>query len=70
MEFDRSIQENIVEKLVFTREGTLIKPFEGSNHTLGCLILQFDSAAEMLEKMESMDERVRVHTAKRSSANL
>lgn len=67
VEFDQSIQENIVEKLIFVKEGTLVKPFEGSNHALGCLILQFGSPAEMLEKMESMNEKVRVQTAKRAS---
>lgn len=60
IEFDVSIQANIMEAFVFVKAGDAVQAFTGSNHTLGCLILKFDSAAEMLEKMVSMCERVRI----------
>lgn len=64
IEFDPSIRTNIIEKILFVKKGTFVQSFESANHALGCLILKFDSPEEMLEKMESMTERVRVKVTK------
>jgi biotin carboxylase len=60
VELDASLQDNLVEKNVFVKKGTPVQPFKNSSGSLGCLILKFDTPAEMLEKMDSMNERVQV----------
>ncbi|MCH9853539.1 MAG: ATP-grasp domain-containing protein [Alphaproteobacteria bacterium] len=47
-------QNNILEKNLFVEIDAHIDVFNGSNGTLGTLILKFDSQAEMLEKMDNM----------------
>ena len=60
VEIDDSLRENVVEQKVFIHKGTPVQKYSNSSGTLGCLILKFGSADEMLSKMESMHERVRV----------
>jgi biotin carboxylase len=60
VELDSSIRSNIIEKQIFIKEGALIQPFESANYALGCLILKYSSPEEMLEKMETMDQRVKI----------
>ncbi len=57
---DPSVRPNIVEQLFFVKEGMPVESFKNASCAIGCVILTFSTAAEMLEKMESMDERIQV----------
>ncbi|WP_456322770.1 ATP-grasp domain-containing protein, partial [Hydrogenimonas sp.] len=57
---DTEIENNIVEKHIYVPKGEKIGKFNGSNATLGILILKFDSKKEMLEKMDNMDKHLKV----------
>jgi len=57
---DETIEKNIIEKFVFVEEGTPVSSFKNSNGILGCLILKFESPDEMLQKMESINEMIKV----------
>ena len=51
---DSNFQNNILEKNLFVEIGENIDAFNGSNGTLGTLILKFESEEEMLERMDNM----------------
>lgn len=54
------IEKQIVEKTIFIKIGDEVKKFDGSNHTLGTMIIRFDTQEEMLQKMDNMEEHIRV----------
>ena len=58
--YSNSIQKNILEKNIFVNQGDQVHKFNGSHHTLGTLILQFESQNEMLEKMDNMENYLKV----------
>jgi biotin carboxylase len=60
IEFSPTIEKNIIGQVVFVKKGDFVQRFDGSNHTLGYLILKFLSAEEMHTKMETMNERVKL----------
>lgn len=55
-------RKNLVEFQMQAKPGDEIQAFTGSNQTLGTMILTFDSEEEMLEKMDHMENWVRVIT--------
>ena len=55
-------KKNLVEFQMQAKPGDEIQAFTGSNQTLGTMILTFDSEEEMLEKMDHMENWVRVIT--------
>lgn len=55
-------QNNIVEFEMTAQVGEEIEAFTGSNGTLGTMILKFESMEEMLEKMDHMENWVKVIT--------
>jgi len=56
------IKTNIVESNIFVKPGDVVKRFDGSNHTLGTMILQYSTEQEMLSKMNNMEEYIRIIT--------
>lgn len=52
----------IVFKDIWTRPGDKVKRFDGSNQTLGSMILKFESKDQMLDYMENMNQHVVVCT--------
>lgn len=54
------IEKNILERNIFIKKGDEVKKFDGSNHTLGTFIMKFDSEEEMLDKMDNMENYIRV----------
>lgn len=54
------IENNLVEYHPLVKDGDSISAFTGGNAALGILILRFSSMNEMLEKMENMDNWVKV----------
>lgn len=55
-----SVMDKIIQSQVYARVGDEVSSFEGSNHTLGAMILKYDSEAEMLHMMDNMEEFIRV----------
>ena len=53
-------QNNIVEFEMLYKKGDKVDSFNGSNGTLGTMILKFSSLDEMLNKMDNMDNYVKV----------
>jgi biotin carboxylase len=53
-------KNNIVEQSIPIKPGDKVQSFQGSNGTLGTMILKYSSMDEMLEKMDNMDKYVRV----------
>lgn len=60
LHIDASVSGNVIQKSVFIKEGTPVHAYAHSGHALGCLIFRFDSAEEMLTKMETMHDYVQV----------
>lgn len=57
---DSFVENNIVEQNIPIQSGDKVSSFQGSNGTLGTLILKFSNMDEMLEKMDYMDRWCRV----------
>lgn len=58
------IVENIVEKNIWKNPGDRVKKFNGSNDTVGTMILKFKSEDEMLCKMDNMNDFINVNVLK------
>ena len=58
--YSEAIKEKIVEESIDIKIGEKVNKFDGSNHTLGTMILKFDSREEMLHIMDHMEEYFRV----------
>jgi biotin carboxylase len=58
--YSDEIKANIVEESIFIQSGDEVKKFDGSNHTLGTMIMKFESEEEMLEKMDNMEKYLKV----------
>lgn len=58
--YSDEIKENIIEETIFIEPGEKVKKFDGSNHTLGTMIMKFASKEEMLEKMDNMEKYLQV----------
>lgn len=54
------VKSKIVEQDIWAKPGDEVKKYHGSNHTLGTMILQFESMAEMLEMIDNMEHDIRV----------
>lgn len=59
VEIDPSLTPNIVEQTFFKQNGELVEPYNGSNCTIGILLLTFDSQAEMERKMAAIQDLAR-----------
>jgi biotin carboxylase len=60
IEFSKAIERAVLERELWFDPGATVKKFDGSNCTLGTMILKFDNQAEMLKSMNEMDQHVRV----------
>ncbi|WP_372644072.1 ATP-grasp domain-containing protein, partial [Ancylomarina sp.] len=60
IEISISLSENILEKHVFKAVGDEVNVFNGSNATLGIILLRFSSAEEMKDKISNMSKYVKV----------
>ena len=60
--YSDEIKKNIIEENIFIKPGDEVKKFDGSNHTLGTMIMKFNSQEEMLEKMDNMEKYLKVIT--------
>lgn len=58
--YSDKIKRNIIEENIFIEIGEKVKKFDGSNHTLGTIIMKFDTNEEMLYKMDNMEEFLKV----------
>jgi len=58
--YSDEIKKNIIEENIFITEGEEVHPFSGSHNTLGTMIMKFDTADEMLEKMDNMNKYLKV----------
>lgn len=58
--YSDEIKNNILEENIFVKQGDKVNKFDGSNHTLGTMIMKFESQDEMLEKMDNMEKYFRV----------
>ena len=58
--YSDEIRNNILEETIFIQPGDEVKKFDGSNHTLGTMIMKFNSQEEMLEKMDNMEKYLKV----------
>lgn len=58
--YDDEIKNNILEQNIFIKNGDIVNKFDGSNHTLGTMIMKFKSKEEMLKKMDNMEKYLKV----------
>lgn len=54
------IKSKIIEQDIWVKPGDNVKKYLGSNHTLGTMILKFESMDEMLEMVDNMEKYIRV----------
>lgn len=60
IKFANEIQSNIVYYQGFVLPGAHIERFDGSDRTLGAMILKFSSVDEMLEKIDNMNSYIHI----------
>lgn len=60
--YSEKMKSCIVEEDIFVNIGDKVEMFSGSNHTLGTMILKYDSLEEMLQMMDNMEEHFKVIT--------
>ena len=53
------VKPKILEQSIQVKPGDKVEKYLGSNHTLGTMILKFDSMAEMLEMVDNMEHDIR-----------
>lgn len=58
----KPLKQNFVEYQTDYKPGDKVYAFENSGHALGTMVFRFDSREEMFEKIEHMQNRVRVIT--------
>ncbi len=58
--YSKEIRNNILEESIFIKKGDKVSKFNGSNHTLGTMIMKFESRNEMIEKMDNMEKYLKV----------
>jgi len=58
--YSDEIRKNIIQGTIYTRPGDKVNKFNGSNHTLGTMIMKFETLDEMLYKMDNMERFIRV----------
>lgn len=58
--YSDEIRKNIIEETILIKVGDEVSKFTGSNHTLGTMIMHFDSNEEMLDKMNNMENFLKV----------
>lgn len=51
-----SMKDKILEESLYVNVGDSVNKFDGSNHTLGTMILKFDTKEEMLQMMDHMED--------------
>ena len=60
------VKQKIVEQDILVKAGDKVEKYLGSNHTLGTMILKFDSMEEMLDMVDNMEHDIRVVTNENS----
>jgi hypothetical protein len=60
VDFDPAVAENVIERTVYSSAGDPVTRFAGGGTVVGTLILRFADMEEMLDKMDRMDQLVRV----------
>lgn len=54
------LKRNIIEQNIWKSKGDIVEIFNGSNATIGTMILQFDSRDEMFYKLDKMNKFIEV----------
>jgi len=60
VQIDTDMKEDILEYHEFLPVGTEVGRFDGSNHTVGAMIIKYPSKETMLDKMDSMNKHIKV----------
>ena len=58
--YSNEIKENIIDESIYINIGESVKKFNGSDNTVGVLIMKFSSQGEMLKKMDNMNQYIHV----------
>jgi len=58
--YSDEIKNNIIQQVIYTKPGDKVQKFNGSNHTLGTMIMKFKTQEEMLFKMDNMENFLKV----------
>lgn len=58
--YSDEIKNNIVDELMFYHRGDRVEPFTMGSHMIGNLILKFDTYIEMINKLDDMDNYIKV----------
>lgn len=62
IEIDRDfLQRHLVADYLTAKSGDAVRAFTGANTALGCLLLRFDSVAEMTRTIDRADEWIQLH---------
>lgn len=59
--YSDEIKNNIIQEAIYIKPGDEVKRFDGSNHTLGTMIMKFKTQEEMLHKMDNMEQYLKVN---------
>lgn len=56
--YNDEIKSNIIDESIYLKIGEPVKKFNGSDNTVGILIMKFSSQEEMLKKMDNMNKYI------------
>jgi antitoxin component of MazEF toxin-antitoxin module len=54
----KRLETKIVEQEIWANPGDEVHAYLGSNHTLGTMILRYESMSEMLEMLDNMENDI------------
>lgn len=60
--YSDEIKSNIIQETIYIKPGDEVNKFNGSHHTLGTMIMKFETQEEMLSKMDNMEQYLHVIT--------
>ena len=58
--FEKEIEKNIIKRMIFVKNGQRVERFDNASLGLGALILKYDHQDEMLEKMDNMENYIKI----------
>ena len=58
--YSDKIKMNIIQETIYIKNDDKVNKFNGSHHTLGTMIMKFETQEEMLYKMDNMEQYLKV----------
>ncbi|MDQ2085657.1 ATP-grasp domain-containing protein [Herbivorax sp. ANBcel31] len=58
--FDKQVENKIIKKVLYKKQGDLVQYFDGANKAIGIIFLKFNSMDEMINIMDNSSEKIKI----------